>query len=81
MFRDDLAWSESVTIMKTVLLADYQGDPNCDLFFAPKHNGFAASCIGVDWSRGGKHLSLTGDISISTIQELLAPSVLSDMMQ
>ena len=81
LFRDDLAWSEAVKAMKMALLADYQGDPNCDLFFAPKHNGFAASCIGVDWNRGGKHLSLTGDISMSMIQEFLAPSVLSDIVQ
>ena len=81
LFRDDLAWSEAVKAMKTSLLADYQGDPNCDLFFVPKHNGFAASCIGVDWNRGGKHLSLTGDISMSMIQEFLAPSVLSDIVQ
>ena len=81
LFRDDLAWSESVTIMKKSLLADYQGNPNCDLFFAPKHNGFAASCIGVDYSRGHKPLSLMGDISISMIQELLTPSVLSDIVQ
>ncbi|MBI2645408.1 hypothetical protein HYW94_04525, partial [Candidatus Uhrbacteria bacterium] len=79
LFRDDLACSEAITIMKTSLLADYQGDPNCDLFFAPRHNGFAMSCIGVDQSRGNKHLSLTGDISISIIQEFLAPSVLSDI--
>ena len=81
LFRDDLAWSEAITIMRTSLLADYQGDPNCDLFFAPRHNGFAASCIGVDRGRGEKHLSLTGDISISVIQKFLAPSVLSDVIQ
>jgi len=81
LFRDDLAWSEAITIMKKSLLADYQGDPNCDLFFAPKPNGFAISCIGVDQSRRNKYLSLTGDISISTIQEFLALSVLSDIIQ
>jgi len=81
MFRDDIAWSRAVKIMKNYLLADYQGDPSCDLSFAPRHNGFAASCIGVDWSRGGKHLSITGDISMSMIQEFLAPSVLSDIIQ
>ncbi|MBI2446240.1 MAG: hypothetical protein HYV51_00230 [Parcubacteria group bacterium] len=81
LFRDDLAWSEAVKAMKAFLLTDYQGDPNCDLFFAPKHNGFAASCIGVDWSRRGEHLSITGDISMSMIQEFLAPSVLSDIIQ
>ena len=79
LFRDDLAWSESVTIMKKFLLADYQGNPNCDLFFAPKSSGFAASCIGIDQSRGNKRLSLIGDIPISAIQEFLAPSVLSDI--
>ncbi len=79
LFRNDLAWSESVTIMKKFLLADYQGNPNCDLFFAPKSKGFAASCIGIDWSREGKHLSITGDIPMSMIQEFLAPSVLSDI--
>ncbi|MDP2638742.1 MAG: hypothetical protein Q8P06_01060 [Candidatus Azambacteria bacterium] len=81
LFRDDLAWSEAVKAMKASLLTDYQGDPNCDLFFAPRHNGFAASCIGVDWSRRGEHLSITGDISMSMIQEFLAPSVLSDIIQ
>jgi len=81
LFRDDVAWSEAVRAMKASLLADYQGDPNCDLFFAPKYNGFVASCIGVDLSRGRKHLSITGDISISTIQEFLAPSILFDIIQ
>ncbi|MDO8657174.1 MAG: hypothetical protein Q7K55_00425, partial [Candidatus Levybacteria bacterium] len=81
MFRDDIAWSRAVKIMKNYLLTDYQGDPSCDLSFAPKYNGFAASCIGVDWSRGGKHLSITKDISISMIQEFLAPSVLSDIIR
>jgi len=81
MFRDDIAWSRAVKMMKNYLLADYQGDPSCDLLFAPKHNGFNASCIGVDWSRGGKHLSIMGDISMSMIQEFLAPSVLSDIIQ
>lgn len=81
IFRDDLAWSRAVTIMKKTLLSDYKGDPSCDLSFAPRHNGLAASCIGVDWNRGGKHLSITGDISMSMIQEFLAPSVLSDIIQ
>ena len=81
LFRDILAWSRAVKAMKASLLTDYQGDPNCDLFFAPRHNGFAASCIGVDWSRGGKHLSITRNIPISVIQEFLAPSVLSDIIQ
>ena len=81
LFRDDLAWSKAVKAIKISLLSKYQGNPNCDLFFAPKYKGFAASCIGVDWSRGGKHLSITGDISMSMIQEFLAPSVLSDIIQ
>src|SRR3989344_5570263 len=81
LFSDDLAWSEAVKAMKAFLLTDYQGDPNCDLFFAPRHNGFAASCIGVDRSRGGKHLSITGDISMSMIQEFIASSVLSDIIK
>jgi len=81
LFRDVSSWREAVKVMKTSLLADYQGDPNCDLFFAPKPNGFAASCIGVDYSRGGKHLSITGDVPMSIIQEFLAPSVLSDIIQ
>lgn len=81
LFRDDIAWSRAVKMTKNYLLADYQGDPSCDLLFAPKHNGFAASCIGVDWSRGGKHLSITRDISMSMIQEFLASSVLSDIIQ
>jgi hypothetical protein len=81
LFRDDIAWSEAVRAMKASLLADHQGDLNCDLFFAPKYNGVAMSCIGVDLSRGRKHLSIKGDIPISTIQEFLAPSVLSDIIQ
>jgi len=81
LFRDDLAWSEAVKAMKTSLLADYQGDPNCDLFFVPKHNGFAVSCIGVDWSREGAPLSIAGNISMSMVQEFLDPSVLSDIVQ
>jgi len=81
LFRDDIAWSKAVKMMKNYLLADYQGDPSCDLLFAPKHKGFAASCIGVDWSRGGKHISVAGDISMSMIQEFLAPSVLPDIIQ
>jgi hypothetical protein len=81
LFHDNLARLDAVRAMKKTLLADYQGDPNCDLLFAPRHNGFAASCIGVDQSRGNEHLSLTGDISISVIKEFLAPSVLSDIIQ
>ncbi|MBI2591156.1 MAG: hypothetical protein HYW34_00545 [Candidatus Brennerbacteria bacterium] len=64
--------------MKKALLADYQGNPNCDLFYAPRHNGFAVSCIGVDHSRN-RNLSLIGNVPISVIQELLAPSVLADI--
>ncbi|MDO8676881.1 MAG: hypothetical protein Q7K16_04550 [Candidatus Azambacteria bacterium] len=81
LFRNMLAWSKAVRIIKASLLSGYKGDPNCDLFFAPKHNGFAASCIGIDWSRGGEHLSITGDVPMSIIQEFLAPSVLSDIIQ
>ena len=81
LFRGDLAWSTAVKAIKRSLLSDYQGDPNCDLLFAPKSQGFAASCIGVDWSRGGEHFSVRGDIPVSMIQELLAPSVLSDVIQ
>jgi len=81
LFPDALSWSRAVTIMKKTLLSDYKGDPSCDLSFAPKHNGFAASCIGVDWSRGGTHLSITGNISISMIREFLTPSILSDIVQ
>ncbi|MDP2951607.1 MAG: hypothetical protein Q8N55_04460 [bacterium] len=81
LFRDDLAWSKAVEAMKLLLLSKYQETPNCDLFFAPKHDGFSASCIGIDWNRGGEHLSIMGDIPISMIQELLTPSVLSDIVQ
>lgn len=81
LFRDDLAWSKAVKMMKNYLLVNYQGDPSCDLSFAPKYKGFAASCIGVDWSRNGGHLSITRDIPISMIQEFLAPSILSDIIQ
>jgi len=78
IFRDDLAWSRATTIMKKTLLSDYKGDPSCDLSFAPKHNGLAASCIGIDNGRN-RNLSLTRNIPISAIQEFLAPSVLSDI--
>ncbi|MDP2638740.1 MAG: hypothetical protein Q8P06_01050 [Candidatus Azambacteria bacterium] len=81
MFSDDIAWSRAVKIIKNYLLADYQGDPSCDLSFAPKYKGFVASCIGIDRSRDGGRLSITGDISLSMIQEFLAPSVLSDIIQ
>src|SRR3989344_7948636 len=73
LFPDALSWSRAVTIMKKNLLSDYKGAPSCDLSFAPKHNGFAASCIGVERSRGGAHLSITGNISISMVQEYLDP--------
>lgn len=76
LFHDVEAWREAVRTMKASLLSSYQGEPNCDLLFAPKQNGFAASCIGIDRSRGG-HISITGDIPISEIEKLLAPSVLS----
>ena len=81
LFRDNVAWSEAVKIMKTSLLTNYQGNPDCDLLFAPKQNGFAASCIGIDRNRDYEHVSLIGDIPISVIQEFLAPSVLSDVIQ
>lgn len=81
LFRDDLAWSRAVKAIKKSLLSDYQGDPNCDLLFAPKSQGFAASCIGVDWGRGGEHFSVRGDIPVSMIQEFLAPAVLSDVIR
>src|SRR3989338_4392570 len=81
LFRDVSSWREAIKAMKASLLADYQGDPNCDLFFAPKQNGFSMSCIGVDYSLGGKQISLTKDIPISMVQEFLTPSVLSDVIQ
>jgi len=81
LFRDVSSWREAIKAMKASLLADYQGDPNCDLFFAPKQNGFSMSCIGVDYSLGGKQISLTKDIPISMVQEFLTPSVLSDVTQ
>jgi hypothetical protein len=67
--------------MKKTLLSDYKGDPSCDLSFAPKHNGIAVSCIGIDRSKGSGKLSLTKDIPISAVQEFLVPSVLSDIVQ
>jgi len=79
LFPDALSWSRAVTVMKKSLLADYQGEPVCDLLFAPKQNGFATSCIGVDRSRGHERLSLTGDIPISVIQKFITPSALSDI--
>jgi|SRR3989338_3166999 len=81
LFPNEISWARAVTIMKKVILSDYQGDPNCDLFFAPKQNGFSMSCIGVDYSLGGKQISLTKDIPISMVQEFLTPSVLSDVTQ
>ena len=81
LFPDALSWSRAVTIMKKTLLSDYKGDPSCDLSFAPKHNGIAASCIGIDRSKGSRKLSLTKDIPISAVQEFLAPSILSDVVQ
>ncbi|KKT21021.1 MAG: hypothetical protein UW04_C0013G0005 [Parcubacteria group bacterium GW2011_GWB1_43_8] len=79
LFRDDVAWARAVTIMKKTILADYQGEPNCDLFFTPKQNGVAVSCIGVDYSLGGKHISLTKDMPISVIKGFLDPAVLADI--
>lgn len=81
LFHDEIAWSRAVKIMKNYLLANYKGDPSCDLSFAPKYKGFVASCIGIDLSRDGEHLSITGDILLSMIQEFIAPSVLSDIIQ
>lgn len=80
LFRDDAAWSKAVKAMKASLLAYFQGEPSCDLSFAPASQGLAASCIGVDWSRGGKHVSVNGDIPLSIMQEFLAPSVLLDII-
>jgi len=74
LFRDDLAWSKAVEIMKASLLSNYQEIPSCDLLFAPKHNGLSASCIG-------EHLSITKDVPISMIQEFIAPSFLSDIIK
>ena len=76
LFRDEIAWSRAVKMMKNYLLANYQGDPSCDLSFAPKYKGFAASCIGIDRSRNGEHLSITRDIPTSMIQEFITPSVI-----
>lgn len=81
MFRDDLAWSKAVKAMKTFLLSNYQETTTCDLFFAPKRNGFSASCIGIDWNRGGEHFSIIRDIPISLIREFLNSSVLSDVIK
>lgn len=81
LFRDDLAWSKAVKTIKTLLLSNYQETTNCDLFFAPKHNGFSTSCIGIDWNREGERFSIIKDIPISLIQEFLAPSVLSDVIK
>lgn len=81
LFKNDLAWSEAVIIMKSELLSGYQGKPNCDLLFAPKKNGFAASCIGVDSSRGWEHVSIAKDIPIAMIQKFVVPSLLLDIIQ
>jgi hypothetical protein len=80
LFLDDLAWSRAVQAIRTSLLSGYQGEPNCDLLFAPASYGLAVSCIGVDWSRGGEHVSVTGDVPMSIVQEYLASPVLSDMI-
>lgn len=74
LFRDDLAWSKAVEVMKASLSTNYQEIPSCDLLFAPKHNGLSASCIG-------EHLSITKDVPISMIQEFIAPSFLSDIIK
>ncbi len=81
LFRDIFSWSKATKTIKTSLFSSYQEEPNCDLLFAPKHNGLAASCIGVDFDRGGEHISIRGDIPASLVQEFLAPSILSDIIQ
>ncbi|MCG2690030.1 hypothetical protein L6252_01995 [Candidatus Parcubacteria bacterium] len=81
LFRDNVAYAKAIEIMKTSLPTNYQEIPGCDLLFAPKYNGFAVSYVGIDWNRGGEHLSITRDIPISLIQEFLAPSVLSDIIK
>ena len=81
VFHDNLAWGDASVAIKSSLFSDYhiEGGPNCDLLFAPKKDGFAASCIGVDFDQGGKHISVTGDIPLSAVQEFVAPSFLSDI--
>lgn len=81
LFRDDSAWASAAEIIKTSLLSGYQGEPSCDLLFAPKHNGLAASCIGIDRSRGGEHFSINGEIPLSLVKNFLAPQILADIIQ
>src|SRR3989344_2661779 len=80
MFHDHSAWARAVEIVKPFLISKYKGDLSCDLSYAPRPNGLAASCIGVDWSQGGSSFSVTGDVPIAMIQEFLSPSVLSDVV-
>ena len=79
LFRDDLAWFDAVEVIKRSLFPDYQEEPNCDLLFAPKKGGFAASCIGVDFDQGGKNISVTGDIPLSAVQKFISPEILNDI--
>ncbi|RJQ32440.1 hypothetical protein C4572_00870 [Candidatus Parcubacteria bacterium] len=82
LFRDDLAWAEAVRIMKPLLLSKYDGEPSCDLMFAPKREAFSASCIGVDYNNEDKGpFSIFGDIPISAIQEFVAPWALKEIFQ
>lgn len=81
LFHDDMAWSTAVQVIKAFVLSNYQGHPRCDLSFAPKNNGFAASCIGVDTSRRWEHLSIAEDIPIAMIQEFVVSSLLLDIIQ
>lgn len=82
LFRDDLAWAEAIRIMKPLLLSKYDGEPSCDLMFAPKQEAFLASCIGVDYSNEDKGpFSIFGDIPISAIQEFVAPWALKEIFQ
>ena len=39
-----------------------------------------SSCIDVDFDQGGKHISVTGDIPLSAVQEFVAPLFLSDII-
>ena len=78
-FHDTRARLNVEKTMKDSLRVNYPGQANCDLLYAPKKSGFATSCIGVDESRGRAHLSLIGETPLSSIQEFLAPSVLSNI--
>lgn len=80
VFQDDYAWARAVSKMKSILLAQYSEKSSCDFMFAPRNNGFAASCIGVDFSNGAAHIAVAGDIPISAVQEFVKPSILSHIM-